>query len=144
VSGAKAYARQGLGSSYDALCEAVSVRLNQPVTATTVLMRLRTADNQAGARVFLSSAGGLYIRSDVAGVQTYSGVRPAVGTWTRLEVCATDGANGTLTLEADGTQIATWTGNMGTAGFGMVEIGDTANNTWSANFDDLVVTDPTA
>ena len=31
---------------------------------------------------------------------------------------------------------------MGTAGFGMVEIGEAANNNWSANFDDLVVDEP--
>ena len=31
---------------------------------------------------------------------------------------------------------------MGSAGFGMVEIGETVNNNWSANFDDLVVNDP--
>jgi hypothetical protein len=143
VSGTRAYARQALGSSYNAICSAVSIRLNRQTTST-VLMRLRTADNQAGGRVFIAANGAISIRSDVSGVQTATGVRLLVGTWTTLKLCATAGASGTLSLAVDGTQVATYTGAMGTAGFGMVEIGETVNNDWSANLDDLVVTDPTA
>ena len=105
-------------------------------------MRLRTADNQAGARVFASANGTLYIRSDVAGQQTASPVRLTIGSWARLELCATAGPAGTLTLAVDGSPATSYTGNMGTAGFGLVEIGETANNNWSANFDDVVVDDP--
>jgi hypothetical protein len=141
VSGGRAYARQALPESYDEICSAVSVRLNR-LTTTTVLMRLRTADNQAGGRLFTTSAGRLAIRSDVSGVQTFSTATLATGTWYRLELCATSGPSGTLTLDVDGTEVASFSGGMGGAGFGMVEIGEVAINDWSANFDDLVVTEP--
>ena len=42
----------------------------------------------------------------------------------------------------NGTQVASFAGDLGSAGFGMVEIGDTVNTNWSANFDDLVVDEP--
>jgi hypothetical protein len=62
----------------------------------------------------------------------------AVGTWTRFELCATGGPSGTLTLAIDGVPAATITAAL-PAGFGMVELGDVTNNSWSAHFDDLVV-----
>ena len=104
VNGTKAFARQALGSSYQAICSAVSIRVNR-LTTSTVLMRLRTADNQAGARVFATANGTLYIRSDVAGQQLASSARLVTGTWARLELCATAGPTGTLTLTVDGAQV---------------------------------------
>ena len=78
VNGTRAFARRALGASYQEICSAVSIRLNRQTTST-VLMRLRTADNLAGGRVFVAANGTLYIRSDVAGVQTSSGVRLTAG-----------------------------------------------------------------
>ena len=105
-------------------------------------MRLRTADNLAGGRVFVAANGTLYIRSDVAGVQTSSGVRLTAGSWTRLELCATAGPPARSRWRSTARRSASYTGDMGSAGFGMVEIGETVNNNWSANFDDLEVTEP--
>ena len=73
------------------------------ITTTTVLMRLRTADNLAGGRVFVTANGTLYIRSDVAGVQTSSGCPAHHRHLDGLELCATAGASGTLTLAVNGT-----------------------------------------
>ena len=82
----------------------MSVRLNR-LTASTVLMRLRTADNQAGGRLFVTANGTLFIRSDVSGVQTSPASASPRGAWTRLELCATAGAAGSLTLKVDGAQV---------------------------------------
>ena len=102
----------------------MSVRINR-LSASTVLMRLRTADNQAGG-------AGLHHRQRrrCTSAPTWpacrlaSRLRLTTGTWTRLELCATAGPSGTLTLTVDGAPAASYTGNMGTAGFGMVEIGE--------------------
>ncbi|MBV9950690.1 MAG: hypothetical protein JO291_01970, partial [Acidimicrobiia bacterium] len=139
ASTSKAYGRKDLGATYTALCETFSVRINN-LTTTTVLSRFRTAANGAGVRVFVTSNGGLYIKSDVSGAQTYAGVRLVNGAWNDIELCATTGASGTITLQLNGTQVAQSTTGLADS-YGMVEIGDTVNNTWSANFDDLVVDD---
>jgi hypothetical protein len=38
------------------------------------------------------------------------------------------------------TIVGPWTANLGTTPIGRVQIGDTALFTWTANFDDIVVT----
>jgi hypothetical protein len=124
------------------VCAALSVNLSRQ-TASTVLFRLRTATNGAVGRVFVNASRQLYIRSDVAGAQLNTGFVLTLGTWTRLELCTRTAADGYLQLEVDGVAGPVWSGNMGTTNAGAIEIGDTAANSWTANYDDIVVTDPT-
>jgi hypothetical protein len=122
------------------VCASVSVDLTR-MTTSTVLMRLRTAANGAVGRVFVNAQRQLYIRSDVAGVQMNTGLTLTLGTWTNLQLCTKTAADGYLQLKVDGVAGPIWTGNMGTTNPGAIEIGDAAANSWSANFDDVVVKD---
>jgi len=104
-----------------------------------VLMRLRTASGGPVARLTVSPAGVLQIRSDVSGVQLTSGAALAAG-WNDVELCGTVGASGSWDLYLNGTAIVQdWVANTGTTGVGRVEVGDTAAKTWTINFDDVVV-----
>ena len=124
------------------VCAALSVNVSRQ-TASTVLMRLRTAANGAVGRVFVNASRQLYIRSDVAGAQMNTGFTLTLGSWTRLELCTKTAADGYLQLKVDGVAGPVWNGNMGTTNAGAIEIGDAAANSWTADFDDIVVTDPT-
>ena len=124
------------------VCAALSVNVSRQ-TASTVLFRLRTATNGAVGRVFVNASRQLYIRSDVAGAQLNTGFTLTLGSWTRLELCTRTAADGYLQLKVDGVAGPVWNGNMGTTNPGAIEIGDAAANSWTANYDDVVVTDPT-
>ena len=72
-----------------------------------------------------------------------TGLTLTLGSWTRLELCTRTAADGYLQLKVDGVAGPVWNGNMGTTNPGAIEIGDAAANSWTANYDDIVVTDPT-
>jgi len=86
------------------------------------------------------NAGGiLYVRSDVAGTQVWSGVGLGAG-WHSIEVCGTVGTSSTWDLYRDGVKVVNgWTANTGTTPVGRVEIGNAQAVTATVNFDDLVV-----
>jgi len=109
-----------------------------------VLSRLRTAANGAVGRVFVNAQRQLFIRSDVAGTQMNTGFTLPLNTWTDLKLCTRTATDGYLQLSVNGVAGPAWTGNMGTTNPGAIEIGDATANSWSANFDDIVVKDPNA
>ena len=119
----------------------MSIRLNRQTTST-VLMRLRTADNLAGGRVFVAANGTLYIRSDVAGRPDE--LRGPAHRRLLDEARALRHRRAVRHAHAGGRRHpgGLLHGGHGRPGFGMVEIGETVNNNWSANFDDLEVTEP--
>jgi hypothetical protein len=130
-------------STASEVCASMSVQLNR-LTTSTVLSRLRTAANGAVGRMFVNAQRQLYIRSDVAGTQMNTGFTLPLGTWTDLKLCTKTATDGYLQLTVNGVAGPVWTGNMGTTNPGAIEIGDAAANSWSANFDDIVVKDPNA
>jgi hypothetical protein len=86
----------------------------------------------------------MWIKSDVSGLQVSSSTQIGTG-WHQIELCGTVGAIGTWNLYRDGVRIVTnWSANTGTTPIGRVEIGDVSAKTFTANFDDVVVTDPDA
>lgn len=104
------------------------------------LFRLRTAGDGPIAKVFVSSSGTLYIRSDFSGVQKGSNVALGAG-WHNVKLCGTVGSSGTWTLYRDGAVIVdAWSANTGTTPIGRIQVGDTAAKTWTANFDDVDLT----
>ena len=127
-----------LPSTVSNLC--VSMRVNvSSFSGSVVLVRLRTAANGAVGRVFLNPAGVLMLRSDVSGVQMWSGVSLGSG-WHQIRLCGTVGAAGTWDLYRDGTRIVNaWVANTGSGPVGRVELGNSSAATWTANFDDVVV-----
>jgi len=139
VSGLSAFARRDLGTSLATVCMSQAVNATSVSGANVVLMRLRTAGGGPVARLTVSPAGILQVRSDVSGMQITSGAALASG-WNDIELCGTVGASGSWDLYLNGSAIIEgWLADTGTTGVGRVEIGDTAAKTWTINFDDVVV-----
>ena len=89
----------------------------------------------------MTSAGVLWLKSDVSAAQRSSGVALGTG-WHGIELCGTVGTSGSWDLYRDGVKIVSgWVANTGTTPVGRVEIGDNVAKTFTMNFDDIVVTD---
>jgi hypothetical protein len=137
VSGQSAFAAKNLPATYTTLCMGMNV--NETQFGSNVLMRFRTAGDGPVSRLFLSSSGVLFVRSDVSGAQVSTGVALGTG-WHSIELCGTVGTSGTWDVYRDGVRILDqWVANTGTTPIGRVVIGDTAAKTWAANFDQVVV-----
>ncbi|HYZ12826.1 MAG TPA: metallophosphoesterase [Actinomycetota bacterium] len=140
AAGTRAWAAKNLGSTHSSLCHSMRVNLSSIGANSVALARLRTAADGPVARVYVSASRVLWIRSDVSGAQLSSGRSLPAG-WNTLELCAGVGSSGSVRLSLNGSTIAgPWTANLGTTPIGRVQIGDTALFTWTANFDDIVVT----
>lgn len=139
VTGQSAFLRKNLSPTVNFTCMSMAVNVASHGSSGVPLMRLRTAAGGAIARVSLLSSGVLAVRSDVSGLQQPSGVTLPSG-WNSLELCGTVSTSGTWDLYLNGVQIVTaWTADTGTTPIGRVEVGDTGTNTFTANFDDVVV-----
>jgi hypothetical protein len=140
VTGTRAWAYRTLSSTHADLCQAMRVNLASIGANSVDLLRLRTGSDGPVARVYVNSARTLWIRADASG-QQLSTSRQLPSGWNTLELCATVGTAGSLTLKLNGAVIAgPWTANLGTVAIGRIQIGDTTLRSWSANFDDVVVT----
>ena len=128
-----------LSGTFSQLCTSANVNVTSQDSNAATLFRLRTAANGAVAKVYVNTAGILYIRSDVSSAQIYSGVAIGSG-WHNVEVCGTVGTSGTWDLYRDGVKIVNaWAANTGTTPVGRVEIGNAQAVTATINFDDVVV-----
>ena len=137
VSGLKAFAYHNLGSAYPSLCMSEAVNLSSIGPSAVALLKLRTAANQSVARVFANPSRILMVRGDVSGL-TFSSGRALPTGWNTIELCATVGTSGTLSLWLNGSQIGTWTTNNGTSPITRLQIGDDAAKTVTVNFDEVV------
>ena len=133
------FAFKNLATTYSSMCMSANVNVAARDAASTTLFRFRTAANGALAKVFINANGILYVRSDAANTQFFSGIALGNG-WHNIEVCGTVGTSGTWDLYRDGTKIVNaWTANTGTTPIGRVEIGNAQAVTATLNFDDVVV-----
>ena len=144
VISSPAWAYKTLGTTLSTGCMSVGVNVTSRGSPYVTLLRLRTAANGKVARVFVNSAGVLWIKSDVSGLQVSSSTPIGTG-WHEIELCGAVGAMGTWNLYRDEVRIVTnWSANTGTTPIGRVEIGDAGAMTFTANFDDVVVTNGSA
>ncbi len=138
---APAFAYKLLGSTLSTVCMSMNVNATSLGTAYVSPLRLRTSANGPVMRVFMTSAGVLWLKSDVSAAQKSSGVALGTG-WHGIELCGTVGTSGSWDLYRDGVKIVSgWVANTGTTPVGRVEIGDNAAKTFTMNFDDVVVSD---
>ena len=139
MTNAKAMGSRVLPSTYGSLCMSTAVNV-QSVPASTDLIRFRTAGNGAVAKVYVAANRRLWIRSDVSGQQVQTSATLPLNGWATVELCGTVGTAGSWTLKVNGTQVgAPFVANTGTAPIGRVQIGDSANKTWTINYDNVVV-----
>jgi hypothetical protein len=124
------------------VCTTVSVLLSALPAGTTTLnlVKYRTAANVSIARVYVTAAGKLSARSDIAGTTFTTAAALPVGSWHDLQLCVTTAATGTMSLTLDGSTVKSWSVNTGTTAIDRVQLGDDAARTAVANYDDVVAT----
>ncbi len=139
--GQSAFAYRDLGTTMNMACVSANINVSNRTAGQGIdLMRLRTAANGAISKVALDTQGRLIVRSDFAATQISSNVSMPAG-WNRVELCGSDiSGGGVWDLYLNGVRIVNaWAANTGTEPLGRIQIGDTANKTWTANFDDVQV-----
>lgn len=135
---AAAWAARDLGASYGAVCVRFALRVTA-ASGSVDLTRLRTATDVGIARLVRSSTGSLRFRSDVSGVTRDTG-STLPGGWNKIRLCGTVGTAGTWDLYLNGEKIlGAWKANTGTTPVGRIQIGSTAPETLTINYDDVVV-----
>ena len=103
------------------------------------LLRLRTGANGGINKVFLNTSGQLVVKSDVTNNTKNSGVALPSG-WNTVELCTTVGTTGSADLYLNGTKIVNgWVQDTGTTPVAKINLGESANRTFTVNFDDVVV-----
>jgi hypothetical protein len=134
-SSGPAYAKKTLPSSYADAYARVTFDVNS-LGSQTVLLRLRDTPTGSGGYLFLTASGRLDFHNDATGVTTITTVVPGSG-WHALELHLNITA-GTVEVWLDGAPVVALnqTGvNLGANPMGVLQIGDTANDTWNVVFD---------
>jgi hypothetical protein len=128
-----------LGADYGSICVSESVKLTTQNGAALDLFRLRTAANGGIAKVFLSAAGNLQVKSDFSGTTKGSGVALPSG-WNNVELCGTVGTTSVWDLYLNDVKIVNaWVADTGTTGVERVTVGDNTGKTFTINVDDVIV-----
>jgi len=133
-----AWAARDLGTGYSSVCVEFAVNVSAASGAVD-LLRLRTAGNGDIAKIARASTGALQFRSDVSKITRNTGVNLPAG-WNTLELCGTVGSAGSWDMYLNGSRImSAWRANTGSAPIGRVQIGSSAGETLTINYDDVVV-----
>jgi predicted small secreted protein len=122
VSGGKAFAYRPLSSPANTVCLRSSVSIISR-DGSLVLLQLLAANGTPIAHAFVTPTGELQARSDVSGATLPSGAQLPFG-WSTVELCATTGGGGSISLYLDGTPLGTWSANTGSSKVGRLQIGD--------------------
>jgi hypothetical protein len=140
-----AYAMKKLGQTHPEAWARVRFRVASHST-TVNLVRVQTASGGGLATAFLSSAGNLYLRNDVAGQNLWSSSRPAKGAWHLLELrVKVAGASSEVAVVLDGAPIPalTKTVALGSTSIGRLVLGDSVKGRrYDVAFDDVGVSAP--
>lgn len=134
------YAKKTLPSAYGDAYSRVYVNL-QSTSSQVNLLRHRTAADGSLAYVFVSSAGVLSLRNDVAGITTASStiVQPGSG-WHSIELhTLINGSSSVIEVWLDGVRInaLSSTTSLGTTPVGRLQLGDVqSGRTYDVTFDD--------
>ena len=136
---APAFVSKDFDLAYASACASVNVNAADLGGSSVDLFRLRTATGGPIVKAFVDANGNLGIRSDVSGDQVTPGTDLETG-WHNVELCGTVGTAGSWDLYRDGVKIVdAWVADTGTDPIGRIQVGDTADKTWTANFDHVRV-----
>ena len=124
------------------VCTTVDVLVGAlPPSGTTLnLIRVRTSANAFIARVYVTSAGKLSVRSDAGAATFTTSAGLTVGTWASVQLCVTTGATGGMSLALNGSTVKAWTTSTGSTPIDQVQLGDDGARTAVVNYDDVVAT----
>jgi hypothetical protein len=142
MTGGAAYAYRDLPTG---LTDAtVSTRVNlQSVSGTAAVnfLKARTATGTALAEVYVTTAGVLGVRDDVAGAATNSTATISPGAWHTVTLRVVTGTNGTLRVTLDGATVLDLAASLGTATVGRVQLGENVTGRTADLAYDTVVVD---
>ena len=134
------YAKKTFPSSYNDAYSRVFVNL-QSTSSQVNLLRHRTASDSSLAYVFVSSAGVLSVRNDVAGITTASStiVQPGSG-WHSIELhTLINGTSSVIEVWLDGVRVdaLSSTTSLGSTNVGRIQLGEVqSGRTYDVAFDD--------
>jgi predicted small secreted protein len=132
----KAFAYRSLATPASTVCLRSDVAVVNR-DASLVLLQLLAEDGTSIARAFVSATGELQARSDVSNAVISTGAQLPFG-WSTVQLCATTGAGGGLSIYLDGALLGQTATNMGAAKIGRLQIGDgTALKSFDMLVDDL-------
>ncbi|HEY7030771.1 MAG TPA: phytase [Thermomicrobiales bacterium] len=142
-TGAAAYARRTLAGSQTDLYVRTEFKIASQGDGTVYLLRLRTGTDVSLLGLYVTGAGRIGYRNDVAGVTTTSHTVVAKGAWHEVEIHARiDGAAGQVEVWYDGAPVAGLnnTASLGVDPLGIVQLGENGTGkTFDVAFDDVVV-----
>jgi hypothetical protein len=137
----KAFALKTLSSTTTSLSYATSFKIVSQGANAVNLMRFQTAAGGNILTVFVTTAGDLKLRNDIAAANVSGYASVSSGVWHRVEVRVTiAGASGTVQVLLDGAPVAslTQTLNLGTGPVGRLILGDNnAGRTHQVLYDEV-------
>jgi hypothetical protein len=125
------YAKRTLSSTQNDVVYRLRFRAESAPSSTATIVRLRSAADKALVGLNLTSARKLGMRNEVAATGVTSATTTlTAGQWYDLELHAiVNGASSTIEVRLNGTKLndlSTTSANLGTAGVGIVQIGENA------------------
>lgn len=136
VAAGKAFAYRSLAAATSTACLRSDVAVVNRDTSL-VLLQLLADDGTPIARAFVSATGELQARSDVSNAVISTGAQLPFG-WSTVQLCATTGPGGGLSIYLDGALLGQVSTNTGATKIGRLQIGDaTGSKSYDMLVDDL-------
>lgn len=136
AAGGSAFASRSLATPTSRVCLRSDVAVVNRDTSL-VLLQLLAEDGTPIARAFVSATGELQARSDVSNAVISTGAQLPYG-WSTVQLCATTGGGGGLSIYLDGALLGQSSTNTGAKKIGRMQIGDaTGSKTFDMLVDDL-------
>ena len=140
VAAAPTFAKKTLPATYADAYARVAFEIKSQTSSRVGLLRMRATASTTGAGyVYITSAGKLGFHNDITNTDTVSAFSPGPG-WHVLELhLQLNGTSSVVEVWVDGaavTDLTSSSANLGTGTVGAIQVGETANVTCDAVFDD--------
>jgi hypothetical protein len=138
MSAGNTYAKKTLPSTYADAYARTGFLVKSSSTAVN-LLRLRDASGASIGYVYLQTSGKLALHNDTTATNTLSAVAPGGG-WHLVELHVfVSGTGSVIEVWLDGVRVSDLSGpvTLGSSPVGVLQIGETATQTWDALFDDV-------
>jgi predicted small secreted protein len=137
VANGKAFAYQPLSTPRTTVCLKSSISVVDHGATDLVVLQLIAASGSPVASAFVSASGEVRGRSDVSGNTLVTGSQLPFG-WSTVELCATTGASGSVSVYLNGTLTGQMTTNTGSSKIARLQLGDaTAQKSFTMFADDV-------
>jgi hypothetical protein len=141
TTGSPAFAYKTFATSNGQLYYRLRFNVQSQAATSMYLLRMRAAPNSPIIGLYIGSTGILCYRNEHALTNSCSSVKPTQGAWhTALVHVVVNGSASTVEVWLDGSKLISKPDDLGTAGVGRIELGDsTSGKTFDVALDDVVV-----